>query len=163
MKRLLTIAAILLLPLTAVANPLYIEKDSALTDPAKGATGGTKISAASFNSGTWTGWMRVRGYQAVCFDIFHDYTAATGVTMRCESSESYSTTADAGYDIESLDCAGGTCTSNLLTFTKLTGADARWSWCVDGLPGSYIECLFDDVASGAAGDKITVVARGITP
>ena len=149
-----------LLPVLAVSSSAYAGE---LTIKKSQNVAITSLTTVSFQSGVWSGWIEVGDKNAICFDIFHDYTAATGVTMRCETSQVSTTTADAGFDLQSLSIDSGTATSSLLTFSNLTGADERWNWCVDDLPGAFINCLFDDVASGAAGDKILVVRRVLTP
>jgi len=121
------------------------------------------LTADAFNAGVWTGWIEVGDKNAVCFDITFTRSAATGVTMRCETSQSAGTTADAGFDLHAIDIAGGTLNSYPATWTYTSSASKNWSWCVDDLPGAYVECLFDDLASGGANDKLTVVYRVVTP
>jgi hypothetical protein len=121
------------------------------------------LTAASFNGGVWTGWISMGDFTSICFRQFHDYTANTGVTMRCETSELTTTTADSGYDITSIDLAAGAATVSGLTYTRTTGADSRWTQCVDYVPGNFINCKFDDLAGGSADDLLTVEYQMVTP
>lgn len=121
------------------------------------------ITADAFNGGLWTGWINVNDKAAVCFDVTYVRAAATGVTMRCETSEASTTTADAGFDLHAIDIAGGALSSYPMTWTYTSSASKSWSWCVDDLPGKYVNCLFDDLASGGATDYLTVVYRVVTP
>lgn len=140
----------------------YVSKDENLLE-AGAATGGTLISAAAFNAGNWGGWVYSERQAAICFDILYTRSTATGVTMRCETSQLSSTANDGGYDLHAIDVGAGTANSYLVTWTYTGSATARWTWCVDDPPGRFLNCLFDDVASGGANDLLTVVARGVSP
>ena len=120
------------------------------------------VTADAFNGGIWTGWISVADKAAICFDLFHDYTGNAGVTMRCETSQDKTTAADSGFDITVLSIAGGTATSTVLTWSHATGADTRWSWCVEP-PGAYINCKFDDTSGNNGSDTLTAEYRLVTP
>lgn len=133
-------------------------------DPDTTRYGSTVWTAAqAFNSGVWSGWIEVGRANAICFDLFHDYTGNAGVTMRCETSSSSSTTNDAGYDIHVLSVSAGTATSSTLTWSNATGADERWTWCVDDIPGDWLNCYFDDTSGNNGTDTIQAIARGVSP
>jgi len=155
MIRYISAAVILLAAAFALGGTLEIRKGQ--------STAVSTMTAAAFNAGVWTGWIEVGDKQSICFNLFHDYTGNAGVTMRCETSDDKTTAPDAGYDLVMLTLASGTATSQAVTYSHATGADARWNWCWDNLPGGYVNCKVDDTSGNNGTDTITVTYRLLTP
>lgn len=159
MFRYILIGLLCLAPLSARAEQVYINKTTLTA---------TSLTAASCAGATnWTGWVPANVYRSIVWEIFFDADgsiATTGVTMRCESSDVNSTTADAGYDIHILSdsSTAGTSTSITHTWNNPVAADEKWSWTVTNLPESYVNCLFTCTA-GDSGDVITVKYKQVTP
>lgn len=165
MKTILIILAALL-PATALAGNQETINRRVSADTVKGYGAIADLTGDVFNAGVWTGWIAPGNDLAVCFEIAFTRSAATGVTMRCESSDDASIADDAGYDVHSQGISAGTATSNIMTYTYTVSASNKWIWCVDMdiISHKYMQCLFDDVAdNGGANDLLTVTAKGITP
>lgn len=160
---LLLVAALAALSIT---EPAYTFKDRTLTDPNSGSTAGYKIGTAAagvrFDTTVWTGWMYVEQLSTVCFDITFERNTATGVTMRCETADSKVAT-DAGFDVHEQDISGGTANSYPMTWVYTTSASKKWPWCVSFIPSKYLNCAFDDIASGGATDLLRVFGKGVAP
>lgn len=170
MKTIITIAALLAAVLVAAParadGPDYTLKDRTMADPNSAPTGGYKIGTAAagvrFDTTVWTGWMYVEQLSTVCFTINYERVAATGVTMRCETADSKLAN-DAGFDVHEQDIASGVASSYPITWKYTSSASAKWPWCVSFIPAKYLNCAFDDLASGGATDLIRVFAIGVAP
>ncbi|HJW75358.1 MAG TPA: hypothetical protein VJ787_06765 [Thermoleophilia bacterium] len=125
----------------------------------------TVISALAINTTRWTGWIEVAARRSVAFEINYTYSAATAVTMRCETSETAATANDAGYDLQMLSdsATAGTMNSATLIYSKTVSASGKWTWTVSNLPHSYINCAFVGTGAPDANDKATIQYKAITP
>ena len=137
-------------------------------------TGGVKLNTVACNAAAasrWTGWIRVDTKASLVLDV--DFIDANSnenwLDMRCETSRSSATAADAGRDLHvivSTSAAGISNTVPLIWRYGGMGAppgSKSWTWEVDHVPSLYINCLFECSGAVEAADTISVYVRGITP
>lgn len=124
----------------------------------------TVISAAAINSTQYTGWIEVEDDRSIAFEIAYTYSAATAVTMSCETADDGTTTNGAGFDLHVLQdsATAGTSDSYPHVWSNAVSADEKWTWTVWGLPHQYINCWFDGTSADGS-DVVTVKHRRISP
>lgn len=169
MKRLITLAVLFLLPVSAFAQKsVYVEHACGQLMTPQNTAVGTVIDDLAINTDRWTGWMKVGQYDAVCFDITFTRSAATGVEMYCEVSVNGSEANGAAAELMAHSVAYDA-TNHEMDITSATahwvnprGATQSWWWCVGDIPAPYVNCVIYDTASAGASDKVTAYACGVT-
>ncbi len=149
------LAVVAVLGASAYAGPLYVLKE---------AWKASSLSATAIDSTAYTGWMQTEQYRSMALEINFTRSAATNVTMSCETSDDATTTNGAGFDLHILSDTAtvGTSESDPHVWRFTTSASAKWTWTVANLPHNYLNCWFDG-ASADGSDKVTVRYRRITP
>jgi hypothetical protein len=138
------------------AGPLFVHR---------GQLTATDLAATAINSAAWTGWMQVDKAGTVALEIAYTYSAGTAVTMRCESSDSSGTAADAGFDVHVLEqsATSGTSTSVVHTWSNaISSADEKWTWNVTSIPHNFLNCALT-ATSGDGSDVATVKYKARSP
>lgn len=139
-------------------------------------TGGTKLNAVSCTAAAglrWTGWINVTDQHSVAFDIdlILNGGAPVDLQYRCETAQNNAVIADAGRDLPIIVATAATGIQTV-TFPAIWrfvapggGAPGTFSTTsrVSNIPAPFINCLFTCGAGAAAGDTITVLARGNNP
>lgn len=139
---------------TAMAAPIKMFKESRKA---------TSLSATAINATAYTGWIRTNIFKSIALEINYTYSAATAVTMSCETSDDGSLANGAGFDIHVIESpVGGTMTTRPAVWSNPVAASEKWTWTIDNLPQDYINCWFDGTSADGS-DTVTVVARRITP
>ncbi len=140
---------------SAVAGYVTMQKDTMSS---------AKIDDLAINSARWTGWIEVQERRSLVVEVSYTYSAASAVTMRCETSDDASTANDSGFDLHILSDSGTAGTSSSVTHTweNSVSASEKWSWTVSNLPHNYVNCVFNGTGADAS-DKVTVKTRGVTP
>jgi hypothetical protein len=123
---------------------------------------GTKIDDTAINSAAYTGWIRAANVNAVAFDIDYTNSAGTAVTMTCQTSDVSTTANGSGRDLHVLSISSGTATSTPITWSNAVAGNENWTWTVDNVPAPLLNCAFT-ATGGDGNDKVTVLARGISP
>lgn len=124
----------------------------------------TSLSATAINSAAYTGWVQVQESRSVVMEVTYTNSAATAVTMTCETSDSASTANGAGFELHELLNSGtaGTSDSYSHTWSNAVAGDESWTWTVANLPHNYINCAF--LGTGADGsDVVTVKTKTVSP
>lgn len=114
--------------------------------------------------GKWSGWILVNNQKSIVYEVELDWTNATEVTMRCETSQVNSTPNDQGYDVHvivSTSSAGLSQTEVSTWEHDGLAADTRWQWTVTNINSTYVNCLF--TCDGAGLDEINLFAKGVVP
>lgn len=152
------------------AQTVYSKQDTSLT-----GTGGSKLAAVACTAAAaarWTGWISVATQREVVFDVdFVDADAsAASLDVRCETSRTSATAADAGRELPVITATSAAGVSSMTRDSRswvstTGGAPGTSSFTVTfaNIPAPWINCLWTCGAGGAAADTITVYARGITP
>ena len=122
------------------------------------------IDDLAINSARWTGWRAVDEDRSIAIEINYTWSAATAVTMRCETTDDASTANDSGFDLHILSdsATAGTSDSVTHTWSNAVSASEKWTWTVSNLPHNYINCVFNGTSADGS-DKVTVKTRGVTP
>lgn len=122
------------------------------------------INDLAINAARWTGWISVPYHRSVTLEVNYTWSAASAVTMRCETSDDTDTANDSGFDLHILSdsATAGTSNSNTHTWSNAVTASEKWTWTAANLPHNFINCVFN--GTGADGsDKVTVKHKRITP
>lgn len=153
MRRLI-IAAVLLIPAVALAVPVLLTKEDAVT----------KIDGLAINTDRWTGWVNVKAARSLTVEITLTRSASTAVTMRCESSDSSSTANDAGADIHKLSdsSTAGTSDSVTHTWSNAVAGNETWTWTVANLPQNHVNCLVRGTSADGS-DTVVVKVKAVYP
>ena len=122
------------------------------------------INDLAINASRWTGWILVIDKRSVTLEINYTWSAATAVTMRCETTDDASVANDSGWDLQIIEdsATSGTSNSFIHTWSNAVSASEKWSWSVSNLPHDYLNCKFDGTAADGS-DKVTVKYKGISP
>lgn len=124
----------------------------------------TSVAASTLASTRYTGWLPVQEKRSVVLEIAFTRSAATNVTMTCQSTNDTTTANGSGFDVHILGDSGtvGTSDSTPHTWRYTTSTTKKWSWTVSNLPHNYVNCAFAG-ASGGSSDLLTVRYSGVTP
>lgn len=130
----------------------------------KSALSAALINGLAINSSRWTGWRPVDEQRSLVLEIAYTYSAATAVTMRCETSDDASTANDSGFDLHILSdsATAGTSDSVTHTWSNAVSASENWTWTVANLPHNYVNCVFDGTSADGS-DTVVVKSRGVSP
>lgn len=123
-----------------------------------------RINDLAINSARWTGWVSVPERRSIVIEVSYTWSAASAVTMRCETSDDNTTANDSGFDLPILSdsATAGTSDSYAHTWSNPVSASEKWSWTVSNLPHLYVNCVFNGTGADAD-DKVTVKTRGVSP
>lgn len=123
-----------------------------------------RIDDLAISAARWTGWVEVQERRSLVLEIDYTWSAASAVTMRCETSDSAATANDSGFDLHILSdsATAGTSSSVTHTWSNAVSASEKWSWTVSNLPHNYVNCVFNGTSADGS-DKVTVKTRGVTP
>lgn len=152
--RVLAILGLLLAAGAAQAVPVKMYKEQAPATP--------PINGLAINSTRYTGWIGVPTSRSIAFVIDFTHSAATAVTMSCETQDDASTANGSGHDIHILSSSGATSTSAPHVWSNAVSGDESWTWTLANLPESYVNCWFDGTSADGS-DTIIVSHRRITP
>lgn len=131
------------------------------------------VSCTAAAASRWLLWLPTGTQRNVMIDVvFTDAdSSAASLGVRCETTNSSATAADAGQDLPTITATASTGVSSM--------TQGSWSWVATGggapgsstfvlqisnIPNAFIGCLFTCGAGAAAADTIQVTqSRGINP
>ncbi len=116
------------------------------------------LNAVTFASERTSSTFGLAGIDQIDLYCFHDYTAATGVTIELDTTDQDGTPTE-WFKTQAVAVSSGTGTASDFVFSKTTGADARFVCTFTGINARQGRLRINDTASGTT-DTITV--RAIT-
>jgi hypothetical protein len=122
------------------------------------------INGLAINSTRYTDFLPVSDKRSITFEIAYTYSAASAVTMSCETSDTQSTTDGAGFDLHILEDSATSGTSNSLphVWSNAVAGDESWTWTLTNLPHDYVNCWFDGTSADGS-DTVIVKWKAATP
>lgn len=139
----------LLVPVTGTGKVL-------INDVALNAAAGSRTLTLS----TAAGSLPARGFGVLVLSVKRTRVAGTDLTMTCTQSPDGGTTDYGLAECESA-AASGVCTFYQQTWKDPGSASVNWTWRVDILGYSELECVFASASAGA-NDKLTVTGSVVT-